>query len=81
MGNENEANVWENGKTMIDFQVAKTIEKKNLELKFTIKDLLAQKINFFEDTNENNKYDKGVDFIRWNRSFGQSVAFNLTYKF
>ena len=81
VGNENEANVWENGKTMIDFQVAKTIEKKNLELKFTIKDLLAQKINFFEDTNQNNKYDKGVDFIRWNRSFGQSVAFNLTYKF
>jgi hypothetical protein len=81
VGNVKEADIWENGRTVIDFQIAKTWESKNLELKLNVKDMLAQKSLFFEDTNNDKKYKKGEDYIRWNKSFGRIISLNLTYKF
>lgn len=81
VGNVKESDIWENGRTVIDFQLAKTFEAKNIELKFNIKDLLAQKAVFFEDTNGDKKYKKGEDYVRWNRTFGRIISLNLTYKF
>ena len=66
---------------MQDLQVAKTFSKKNLELKLNVKDILAQKSIFFEDTNGDKKYKKGEDYIRWYKTFGRVISLNLTYKF
>ena len=81
VGNIKESDIWENGRTVIDFQLAKSFEAKNIELKFNIKDLLAQKAIFFEDTNGDKKYKKGADYVRWDRTFGRIISLNLTYKF
>jgi hypothetical protein len=80
VGNIKEPNIWENGRTVLDLQLAKTFEDRNIELKLNVKDILAQKSVFFEDTNSDNKFKKGQDYIRWNRAFGQIISINLTYK-
>lgn len=80
VGNIKEPNIWENGRTVLDLQLAKTFEDRNIELKLNVKDILAQKSVFFEDTNRDNKFKKGEDYIRWNRAFGQVLSINLSYK-
>ena len=81
VGNKVDADIWENGRTVIDFQLAKVYPKNNLEFKLNIKDLLAQKQIFFEDNNNDQKYTEGKDYIRWNRSFGRIISFSMSYKF
>jgi outer membrane receptor protein involved in Fe transport len=76
-----EPNLWENGRTQIDFQITKSFPEKNLDLKLNVKDLLAQDLVFFEDTNNNKKYDKSIDAKRSSQTFGRVISFALTYKF
>jgi TonB-dependent receptor len=56
VGNVQEPSVWENGRHVVDFQIAKTFKEK-WELKLNIKDLLAQDLVFFQDLNGNQKFD------------------------
>ena len=79
-GSIQEPSVWENGRNVIDFQVSKLI-KKNLEIKLNIKDILAQDLVFFQDTNKNKKYDKGIDSAWQEITFGQTVSLSLKYNF
>jgi len=81
VGNIKESDIWENGRTVLDFQVAKSIPEKNLELKLNVKDILAQKSIFFEDTNNDKKYKKGEDYVRWYKTFGRVISVSMTYKF
>jgi hypothetical protein len=76
-----EPNLWENGRTQLDFQFSKTIEKSNLELKLNIRDILAQNLIFFEDNNNNKKYDKSIDALRSLAGFGTVFSFTVSYKF
>jgi outer membrane receptor protein involved in Fe transport len=80
VGNITEPNIWENARTVIDLQFAKTIAEKNIELKLNIKDILTQDQLFFEDINQDNKYSKG-DYVRWSRNFGRVISFSVAYKF
>ena len=80
VGNIREPNIWENARTVIDLQFAKTIAEKNIELKLNIKDILTQDQLFFEDINQDNKYNKG-DYVRWSRNFGRVISFSVAYKF
>jgi len=81
VGNIREPNIWENARTVIDFQIAKTFADKNIELKLNVKDILTQDQLFFEDINKDNKYNKGVDYVRWSRNFGRIISFSVGYKF
>ncbi len=76
-----EPNLWENSRTQLDVQFTKSFPSKNLDLKLTVKDLLAQDLIFFEDTNNNDKYDKGIDADRSSSTFGTIVNFSLSFKF
>jgi hypothetical protein len=76
-----EPNLWENGRTQLDFQLTKSFRKDRMEIKMNAKDLLAQKLVFFEDTNDNKKYDKGVDALRSSSNFGRVISIVFTYKF
>jgi TonB-dependent receptor len=48
--------LWENPRTVVDFSVSKRIVK-GLEVKFSINDLLAQDLVFYQDNNDNGKLD------------------------
>jgi hypothetical protein len=76
-----EPNLWENGRTQLDFQITKSFPDKNIDLKLNVKDILAQKLFFFEDFNDNKKFDKGVDLTRSSLNFGRVISFVFTYKF
>ena len=48
--------LWENPRTVVDLSIARKIYK-GLEAKFTIGDLLAQDLIFYQDNNKNGKFD------------------------
>jgi hypothetical protein len=48
--------LWENPRTVLDFSVSKRIVK-GLEAKFSINDILAQDLVFYQDNNGNGKLD------------------------
>jgi hypothetical protein len=76
-----EPNLWENGRTQLDFQFTKSFPEKNIDLKLNVKDILAQQLVFFEDNNNNKKYDKGIDPKRSSLQFGRVISFSVSYKF
>lgn len=80
VGNIKEADIWENGRTVIDLQLSKKLSKKNIEIKLNVKDLLAQRSVFFEDTDNNKKYIAGKDYVRWYKTFGQTISLTATWK-
>lgn len=74
--------IWEQGRTVIDLQATKSFFKKKLELRFNVRDLLAQKLYFYQDKNLNNgKFDKAIDDIMWVTNFGPTYSFQVTLKF
>ena len=54
---EIEPSIWEKGRTIIDFQVAKNLMKNKLELKFNIQNILAQDQIFYQ-----NNYSKATKY-------------------
>ena len=76
-----EPDLWENGRTQLDFQITKALPLKGIDFKLNIKDILAQQLIFFEDANRNNKYDKGTDRLRSSANFGRVISFSFNYNF
>ncbi|MCX6188564.1 MAG: carboxypeptidase-like regulatory domain-containing protein [Bacteroidetes bacterium] len=82
VGNSIEPNVWEDGRSIIDFQLAKTfLKKKNLEVKINFKDGLAQKQIFYQDINKNKTFDAKSDNIISEVNNGRVVSVGAAYKF
>lgn len=82
VGNALEPNIWENGRSIIDFQLAKTFLKdNNLEVKINIKDGFAQKQIFYQDTNKNKVMDSNSDNIISDVTTGRVVSVGAAYKF
>ena len=80
VGNVQEPSVWENGRNVIDIQVSKKIGDK-IELKLNLKDLLAQDLVYFQDLNDNKKYDMGIDNNWQEIKFGQTFSMSIKYSF
>jgi len=82
VGNVNEPDIWENGRTVLDIQLGKSFLKDNaLELKFNIRDVLAQKQYFFQDRNNNKKLDKNTDDLLWITKYGPTLSLSASYRF
>lgn len=72
--------VYDRERTVIDFQIAKTFYDSKVELKFNIRDLLAQNITTYFD------YDKTKSFTEKDRIFSSNISprsfiFSATFKF
>ncbi len=80
VGNVQEPSVWEKARSVLDFQIAKKF-KSNLEIKFNVRDLLAQDLIFYQDLNKNMKFDAGTDNEWQVTKFGQTVSFSIGYTF
>lgn len=81
VGSTNEPDIWENGRDMIDLQVGKTFFKNKLDIRFNLKDLLAQNQYFFQDNNHNKALDTSTDNLIWVSNFGRTISMNVAYKF
>jgi TonB-dependent receptor len=80
VGNVQEPSVWENSRHVIDLQFAKTFSEK-FQLKVNLKDMLAQDLVFYQDLNNNKKFDLGTDNKWQQTNFGQTLSVSLSYKF
>ena len=58
-------------------RIGKSLLKKNLDIRLNVRDVLAQKLYYFQDRNENKKLDLNVDDIIWTSKFGRIVSLNL----
>ena len=84
--------IWENPRHVLDIQLSKTFKQK-FELKFNIRDLLAQNQIRYQDINNNGKLDKGseiqnqnaihsktYDNIFMSTKVSPTISFSLSYK-
>ena len=72
--------VWESSRPIMDLQLTQKIGRDG-ELKLNISDILNQKLNFYQDINENGKFDENVDNSIQEFRFGTNISINLSCKF
>ena len=76
-------NRWENPRSIIDLQFTKSFYKNKLDIRFNVRDLLHQNlIYYYKGTiRSNNAFDSKVDYVNFERNFGSSYSFVISYKF
>lgn len=79
-GSINKADIYDRERTVIDFQLAKTFYSNKIELKFNIRDLLAQNIATYFD------FDRSKSFTERDKIFSSNISpriisFTGTFKF
>ncbi|MBK7669126.1 MAG: TonB-dependent receptor [Sphingobacteriaceae bacterium] len=80
VGTTNEPHRWENGRTALDFQASKSFLKNKLEVRFTAKDILHQKLIFYQNGDKDNAFDKNKDFINFSQTYGTVYALQISFK-
>lgn len=73
--------IYERGRHVIDFQVAKKMIKQKAELKLTLADILAQDEIFYQNTTNNKKYEESADNLIRKTNFGMNIGFSFSYNF
>jgi hypothetical protein len=63
-GTYNTADIYEKARTVMDFQVAKVMLENAIELKFTVRDILAQNISYYFDFDKSKSYFQFQCFIQ-----------------
>jgi outer membrane receptor protein involved in Fe transport len=79
VGNETNPHIWEAPRPLFDFQVSQKLLKDKAGIKFTITDILNRKANFYQDRNDNGKYDMTGDFLRISKLTGTTVGLSFVY--
>ncbi len=79
VGNKQIPDIYENPRTVLDFQFAFKASK-HLDLKFNFSDLLAQHQVFYMDNDKNKKYSSKDNTI-FDYTMGRNLGFSATYKF
>lgn len=81
VGGSDQPPIWENPRSVLDFQVAKKLLKDKAELKLNISDIFNKEAIFYNDLNENKKYDKHIDAFAIKRNYGTNVSISFGYNF
>lgn len=92
VGNDDEPNIWENPRHVLDLQLSKTFKEK-IELKLNVRDALAQNLIFYQDINKNGKFDKSSltdnkefqhastsDNVMVNTKLAPTISISVSYK-
>jgi hypothetical protein len=79
VGNQDDADWFENPRNVLDLQVTKTFYKR-LDLRLNFRDFLADRVIIYQDINMNGKYD-AVDDVVFNTRVGTGITFTATYRF
>ena len=74
------ANVVENSRNIIDFQLAKRFEN-NIEIRLTAADILRNPVRYFQDNQPNLKFNPETDVIVFEQRNASNIGLNFTYKF
>jgi hypothetical protein len=64
LGNVNEPDIWEKGRTFVDFQISKFLFKEKMEVKVNFQNILAQKLIFYQNNYfSTNDYSKSLQIV------------------
>jgi hypothetical protein len=81
VGTKNDVDIYEHGRTVMDFQFAKSFSRDKWEIKLNVKDLLAQKQVYYYDIDSDKKFNESTDRIFSRNTFGRVISLTGTYKF
>jgi len=73
--------VYENPRSLIDFQISKKFADNKAEIRLSISDILNQRQIFYQNNNTNTDYNNSADAIRLSRKFGTTFGITLNYSF
>ncbi len=79
VGNVQDADIYEHPRNVLDLQLSKKIAKSKAELKINYSDILNNKGIFYQDANQNGRYDAKLDHINIAERYGSSVSVSLSY--
>jgi len=74
------SDIYEFGRSILDFQIGKNMKKAG-NLKLTFGDVLRQTAVFYQDINENKKYDESGDNTLFKFTNGMTVTLGYSYTF
>jgi outer membrane receptor protein involved in Fe transport len=81
VGNEQVPAIWERGRPLLDFQLAKKLIKNKGEIRLNVQDILNRKAYFYHDIDGNNKFSKIKDAIAISRLYGTNISIIFGYSF
>jgi hypothetical protein len=76
-------NRWERPTTVVDLQLTKSFYKNRFEVRFNVRDLLHQNlVYYYKGTDrKSNRYDRSVDYLNFDRTYGTTYSVVLGFKF
>ena len=82
VGTNGYQDIYENPRTVLDFQLVKTVFKnKQGEIKLNASDIFNQNAIFYQDFNHSKKYEAAEDKVIQGIKFGRNFSFSFAYKF
>lgn len=81
VGNIQDKDIYENPRNVLDFQFSKKIAKAKGEFKINYSDILNNKGIFYQDANENGRFDSGRDHLNISEKYGSSISVSFAYTF
>ena len=83
VGSQDFPDIYENGRTVVDFQAALKVFKSKAEIKLNLSDLLNQRSVFYQNVSleDSKAYKASTDRIQWNYLYGRNVSLQFTYNF
>ena len=81
VGGTDQPPIWENPRAVLDFQLAKKVLKNKGEVKLNVSDIFNQMAIYYNDLNNNKKYDEGKDAFAIKRKFGTNLSVSFGYNF
>ncbi len=81
VGGSDQPPIWENPRPVLDFQIAKKVLKNKGEVKMNISDIFNKDAVFYNDLNDNKKYDKNTDAFAIKRKYGTNFSISVAYNF
>ncbi len=82
VGTNGYQDIYENPRTVLDFQLVKTVFKnKQGEIKLNASDIFNQNAIFYQDFNHSKKYEATEDKVIQGIKFGRNFSFSFAYKF
>lgn len=84
VGNNIYQEIWEYSRTVIDLQLTKSFFKNKLDIRFNVRDLLAnsQPLQFYQNfDNKPFKKNSGNNTLMWNTKLGTTFSAAISYKF
>lgn len=73
--------IWENPRPILDLQIAKKVLKSRGEVKLNVADIINKKAIFYNDLNDNKKFDMPDDRFAIKRKYGTNISISFGYSF